>query len=39
MKLEDMDIWTGRREDTVVESEGIVKKEGLMRRAKHVVIG
>ncbi|CAF9927360.1 MAG: hypothetical protein HETSPECPRED_006565 [Heterodermia speciosa] len=39
VKLEDMDIWTGRREDTVVESEGIVKKEGLMRRAKHVVIG
>ena len=39
VKLEDMDIWTGRREETIVENEGIAVKEGLMRRAKHVVIG
>ena len=34
-----MDIWTGRREETVAENERIVVKQGLMRRAKHVVIG
>ena len=34
-----MDIWTGRREEIVAENEGIVVKEGMMRRAKHVVIG
>ena len=39
VRLEDMDIWTGRREEIVAENEGIVVKEGLMRRAKHVVIG
>ena len=41
VKLEEMDIWTGRREDDgVVEfDESTAKKSGLVRRAKNVIIG
>lgn len=40
VKLEEMDIWTGRRDDLVVEaSESTAKKSGLVRRAKNVIIG
>ena len=40
VKLEEMDIWTGRREDGVVEfDESTAKKSGLVRRAKNVLIG
>lgn len=40
MKLEDMDIWTGRRNElTSEDAEGVVKKKNLIRRVRNVVIG
>ena len=40
VKLEDMDIWTGRRNElTSEDAEGVVKKKNLIRRVRNVVIG
>ena len=40
VKLEEMDIWSGRREETYAPDEEVLaKKSGLVRRVMNVVIG
>lgn len=40
VKLEEMDIWSGRRDDGVNEVDDMTtQKSGLVRRAKNVIIG
>ena len=40
VKLEEMDIWSGRREDvTQVDEESMPRKMNVFKRAKNVIVG
>lgn len=40
VKLEEMDIWTGRRDDVMpAHGDGLSKKSGVFHRVKRVAVG
>jgi len=39
VKLEEMDIWTGRREDLVDDEESGSKKKSLVHKIRDTVVG
>lgn len=39
VRVEDMDIWSGRRDDVRDADEGVGKKKSLLRRVRNVVVG
>ena len=39
MKLEEMDIWSGRREVSVGDEEAAVKKKTVFHKIRNVVVG